>query len=121
MKSSHLMIMGDLNYPGIEWSTMRSTGSMQESEFLESFRDWFLFQHSSQPTHYRAEQRANILDVVKTNEEGMVDDLEIGEPVGRSDHVVLSWSLKCYADSTVTLVIKYISDKGNYNGMYRMY
>ena len=117
MKPSHLMIMGDLNYPGIEWSTMMSTGSMQECEFLESFRDWFLFQHSTQPTHYTAKQRANILDVVMTNEERMVDDLEIGEPVGRSDHVVLRWSLKCYADSIKTHVIKYVYDKGNYNGM----
>ena len=117
MKPSHLMIMGVLNYPGIEWSTMMSSGSMQESEFLESFGDWFLFQHSTQPTHYRAKQRANILDVVMTNEEGMVEDLEIGEPVGRSDHVVMSWSLKCYADSIKTCVIKYVYDKGNFDGM----
>ena len=31
--------------------------------------------------------------------------------------MVLSWSLKCYADSVKTQVIKYAYDKGNYNGM----
>ena len=33
---SHLMIMGDFNYPGIDWEKLVSSGSVMEQEFLDT-------------------------------------------------------------------------------------
>ena len=95
MKASHLMIMGDFNYPGIDWIMQTSTGAAQEDFFLEGFRDWFLWQHSNKPTHYRAQQTANILDLVFTNKEGMIENLQYEEPIGSSHHLTMNWICNC--------------------------
>ena len=30
------------------------------------------------------------------NEEGMLSDMDFGEPVGKSHHVVINWIFNCY-------------------------
>lgn len=117
LKTSHLLIMGDLNLPGIDWNLQTSSGSLQERSFLNSFHDWFLWQHTTQPTHYRAQQTANILDLVITNEENNVKEINVCEPVGKSDNVFLNWTLICYTDDTRTKVNKKLYDKGDYEAM----
>lgn len=76
-----------------------------------------MFQHVSEPTHYRAQQKANILDLVMTNEEGMVGHIEHSEPIGKSHHMVLSWKVNCYTEQLKSRVTKYCYDKGNFNEM----
>jgi len=118
-KSSHVMIMGDFNYPEIDWGLQMSSAPSKHSShvFLTGCMDSFLFQHVQQPTHYRAQQKANVLDLLFTNEEGMVDGLEYREPVGSSDHLLLEWTLNCYVPQVSTRVTKYSYDKGDYNMM----
>ena len=120
-KFSHLLITGDFNYPGIDWSSQRSEKSWQEQTFLESFRDWFLWQHVEKPTRYRVQQTANILDLVITNEQTMIGEINYGEPVGKSDHLCLDWVLKCYATEKdrSTQAMKYAYNSGNYDEMRR--
>jgi len=48
---------------------------VNEQEFLDCFRDSFLWQHVTQPTRFRGDQTANILDLIMTNEESMIDDI----------------------------------------------
>ena len=31
-----------------------------------------------------------------TNEEGMIENIEYGNPLGKSDHLVLTFEFKCY-------------------------
>jgi len=114
-KPSHLLIMGDFNFPGINWQTQTSEGSAQEQFYLSSFREWYLWQHMDNSTHFRAQQAANILDLVMTNEEGMVQNLNYCEPIGKSDHVSLQWDLKCYVERQSTKVTKYLYDKANFD------
>ena len=111
---SHLLVMGDFNYPGIDWNNELSERSQQEQEFLSSFRDWFLWQHVKEPTRYRSQQTANILDLVMTNEEDMIQHINYNEPVGKSDHLCIDWNLNCFADriKRTTKVIKYSFDRG---------
>ena len=117
MRSSHLLIMGDMNFPGIDWSVQTSNGTLQEQHFIENFREWFLWQHSVLPTRYRNQQKANILDLVMTNEERMVDVVNVNEPLGKSDHATLDWILRCYADDAQTRVKKYLYDKGDFDAI----
>lgn len=116
-KPTHLLIMGDFNYPSIDWDSQTSEGTLEERRFLDGFRDWYLFQHVAQPTHYRAMQTANILDLIFTSEEGMIDEIQYNEPIGKSHHLTLEWTLKCYVVPTVTKILKFSYEKGNYSGM----
>jgi len=113
---SHVLIMGDFNYPEINWEMQVSTASAGHSsqEFLTSLHDSYLHQHVTEPTHHRAQQRANILDLVMTNESGMIHNLRYGEPIGKSHHSVLDWTFRCYQPQPATKVKKYLYDKGNF-------
>ena len=73
--------------------------------------------HTTRPTRFRGQQAANILDLVMTNEEGMITDISDGDPIGMSDHVTLSWTLNCYAQVAASKVRKYMYNNGDYIGM----
>jgi len=36
-----------------------------------------------------------------TNETGMIDRLHYNEPIGKSHHIVLDWTLRCYETQSV--------------------
>lgn len=59
MNYSHVLLMGDLNYPEIEWTRLTSLASPSHSshEFLNCIQDCYLYQHVAAPTHYRAVRR----------------------------------------------------------------
>ena len=42
---SHLLIMGDFNYPKLDWTNWNSNGDKEGDAFMESIRDSFLYQH----------------------------------------------------------------------------
>lgn len=116
-KPSHLLIMGDFNLPGIDWEQQATGGSQLEQMFLEGFRDWFLWQHCLKPTRFRTQQTPNVLDLVMTNEQGMIDSINFREPIGKSDHLVLDWEYRCYTQHGDSQQMKYLYDKADYNGM----
>ena len=57
--------------------------------FLDAVHDSYLFQHVTTPTHYRLNTTANILDLVLTNEEAMINIIQYLPGIGSSDHVCL--------------------------------
>ena len=119
---SHTLIMGDFNLPEINWEQQATSMSTEHvtTRFIECIRDGFLFQHVKQPTHYSGpDQTSNILDLVMTNEEGMIDEIEYDVPIGNSHHVTLKWTLNCYKERTVSKIDKYSYDKGNYEEIRR--
>ena len=50
-----------------------------------------------QPTRYKLGEACNILDLILTNEEGMVSKLNFLPGLGNSDHVVLKFEVSCYS------------------------
>ena len=104
---THFMLLGDFNYPNIVWEDTYATGSgnAAESNFCE--------------TRGRLENRSNILDLVITNERGMVDSILHESPLGKSDHCVLIITFICYAELVNTKRMKYYYDKGDYEAMRR--
>ena len=113
-KHSHLLIIGDFNFPEIDWSLQISNASRNHPshDFISCYKDSFLYQHVTQPTHYRAQQNANILDVIMTNQNDMVDSLQYREPIGKSHHVVLDWTFNCYGLKSQSKSTKYFYDRG---------
>ncbi|KAI8493802.1 hypothetical protein Bbelb_281490 [Branchiostoma belcheri] len=117
---SHMLIVGDLNYPTITWSEGGGTTRTNESEagrFLEATRDAYLFQHVTFPTRHQLHQESKTLDLIFTNEGGMIAEIDARPPLGKSDHIVMSFTFKCYAERTNTSTNTYQYHKGNYTKM----
>jgi len=98
--TSHILIMGDFNYGEINWKNGTSPNALTNpaTTFVKTLRDLYRHQHITDPTHYRADQHPNILDLVITNEEGMVDNLALNAPVGKSHHLCITFDFMCYTE-----------------------
>ena len=99
---SHLLICGDFNIPQVDWiSSFSSAPDAHFSQkFLDAVHSCLLFQHVTQPTRFREGERPSVLDLVFTNEEGMVMGLQYLPGLGKSDHVTLWFQLACYTHQT---------------------
>jgi hypothetical protein len=113
---SHVLIMGDLNHPAVNWNNLSTEHAEGHKtfKFLESLKDSYLFQHVENPTHKRPGEKANILDLVLTNEENMVENLRHNEPLGKSHHHVITFEFACYSTHKDSSQRKLLLDKGNY-------
>ena len=63
--------MGDFNHPDICWKD-GTAGRQQSRRFLECIDDKFLLQVVEEPT-----RRGAMLDLVLTNQEGLVDNVKL--------------------------------------------
>ena len=101
---SHLLIMGDFNCPLINWSTLSSPNSGFSQSLLHLTIKLSLTQHVSFPTKFRPGLSPSCLDLIFTNEPSMIDTVRSLPPLGKSDHVVLSWDFVCeWSTSTSSL------------------
>ena len=117
---SHVLIMGDFNYKDIKWENWSTPGCNESSDeflFVEALRDSFFHQHIVQPTRVRHGQEPSVLDLVLTNEEGMIENIEYGNPLGKSDHLVLTFEFKCYTKQNTKEKNIQIYAKGKYDLM----
>lgn len=119
-KASHILVTGDGNAPGVDWVNCTSNSPPQhmDSIFLNGIRDSFLIQHVTEPTHHPPNCRANILDLVFTNEAGMVQGINHMSPLGKSHHQVLSFDFICNTDEDdVTEVMRPDYNNADIQGM----
>ncbi|CAG2230051.1 unnamed protein product [Mytilus edulis] len=110
--------MGDFNYPAIDWEIWNTKGdnvNSIENRFLESIQENFLFQHTTKPTRWRGTDTPHTLDLILTNEEEMINNLEYMSPLGKSDHCVLSFDYNCYINIKNKPRIAKLYDHGNYH------
>ena len=78
------VIMGDFNFPGINWDNFDC--DTNGFEFVQLVQDSFLHQHV-----HTATRGIIYLDLVFSTEEGMVEDLRVQEPLVNSDHSIIIW------------------------------
>ena len=90
-KPTHVAIIGDFNYPEIDWAQERSNASENNpaTKFYKATKDAYLIQHQLQPTRYRNGQNPTLDDLVLTNRNDIVHDISIAGALGKSDHVTL--------------------------------
>ena len=118
-KYSHLILMGDFNLKEIDWTECFYTGNNTEHvafKFIECVRDCFLFQHVTEHTRPRGNDNPSTLDLIFSNEENMVSDLDILAPLGKSDHSIIKFNINCDMDYQKPQ-IKTLFNKGNYEGL----
>ena len=115
---SHVLLVGDFNHPEVDWEneTTPNNSDHKASIFMEKvIRDNFLYQHVRRPTHYRGEQTPTLIDLVLTNEEGMIDNITHKAPIGHSHHQVLSFDFIAYSEEKSNEQVRYIYSKGDYD------
>ena len=99
-KYSHKCFVGDFNFPTINWNnwtTPHLEGSKEE-RFLDALRDSFLHQNVEEPTRCRGTDDPSMVDLILTGEANQAHNLEYLSPLGKSDHNVLAFSIKCEAE-----------------------
>ena len=89
------------------------------SLFVECIRDSYLVQHVTQPTRIRTGNEPSVLDLIFTNEEGMMSDLNYQSSLGKSDHLLISFSFNCYTTAVFqgSQQVKYNYHRGNYQSL----
>ena len=112
------MIMGDFNYGEINWKNGTSPNALTKpaTALVKTVGDVYLHQHITEPTHYRADQHPNTLDLVITNEEGMVDNLALNAPVGKAI-IYVSLLILCVRQIPAKITQKFQHHKGDYVAM----
>ena len=93
LQGKHVMLMGDFNYPDINWSSLHSQSRNGQS-FLDSVEDCFLTQHVQDST-----RSDSMLDLVFTDEPDMIDKVEVMGKLGKSDYNVLFWTAEVKVNS----------------------
>ena len=114
---THHLIMGDFNYPRLNWKTWNSNGDKEGEAFMESIRDSYLHQHVEGYTRTRDNSEPSTIDLVFTNETNMIDKIYHESPLGRSDHCVLYFKFNCYYELEGKNVEKWNFYKGDYGQM----
>ena len=107
------VIMGDLNYPGIDWENGASDA--RGRAFYETCMDAFLVQHVSDETHHSG----NILDLVLTDDEEMVREIRMVGKIGSSDHEAMTVDVAFGSKYEVRERWRRNYDRGDYEKMRR--
>ena len=96
------LIVGDFNMPKINWNTWTTPTSAESKEYklIEHLRDKFLSQLVCKPTRFRGMDIPSILDLVITNKEELVKNIEHHAGIGKSDHCVLEISVEGSSTNT---------------------
>ena len=90
-KFNKICIFGDFNLPDVNWDGIWNGN--KSNEIIENFRDALLIQKVTNPTRFREGQKQTMDDLVFVNEESLISDIEYGDPLGKSDHLILSFEL----------------------------
>ena len=117
-KYSHRCIVGDFNYRGINWSSWTTTEGSESTEasFIDTVKDCFYHQHIDKPTRKRGNDTPSQLDLIFTDEEMQVADVQHLAPLGKSDHSVILFNFCSYIDYSKPKDT-YNYNKGDYEGM----
>ena len=118
-KYSHICLVGDFNLKDINWKTWSTPKNehSKEHKFLETLRDCYLFQHVTEPTRARGTDEPSLLDLIITNEEMQVSDIQFTSPLGKSDHSVIYFNYNCYLDVAKHRHESFSYNKADYEAM----
>jgi len=123
LKDSHILLMGDFNYEGLNWELLKSSEHLEHCStlFMETIKDLFLYQHVGGDTRHRVDQSPSRLDLLFTNEIGMISELDTLPPLGASDHCCLLFKFACYTETRKSETPRPNFYKGDYPSMKKTF
>lgn len=88
-----MLIMGDFNYPTINYETLALDGacSTEAGNILNMVQDLYLVPNAFEATRIREGQETCILDQILKNEENVIDELKYLPLLGKGDNVFLQF------------------------------
>ena len=118
---NNLLLLGDFNFGEINWLENDPGGDVDtpEGKFFECIKDCFLHQHVTVPTRFRGEQKST-LDLIFTKEEEDVKNIEVLQPLGKSDHGILVFDLIGEWRASTKFRPRRLYHKGNYEEMNKL-
>ena len=108
--------MGDFNFKYISWESL-SSNVPTEQKFVDCILDNYLTQHCQEFTRYRDGQQSSLLDLVLTQDDTIIGDVDYLAPLGISDHVTLTFRLNLLVEHIPTNTKKFHLNAGDYDGM----
>ena len=120
--SSSLFVVGDFNYPKIDWehySTIISPNNLNP-KFLKCTKDFFFEQFISGHTRGRGSSQPTLIDLVLINNPDITDKVKLNAPLGKSDHSLVEIIME---NVLLTENKKFIlnCDKGGYDKMKSLF
>ena len=98
LDSKKVILVGDFNFPQIDWELCKVISYSQSAEkFLE-----FTLMNSLQQVNIKSTRDRNILDLVLTNDESLIENIEVLEPLGSCDHAQISLVISYRTDPKTT-------------------
>jgi len=81
----HILIMGDFNFPEIDYASERVAGRDTEppAKFFTKTQELCLFQHVNDVTRIRQNQTPAKLDYIFTDEENFIEMISYEVPLGK--------------------------------------
>ena len=121
LAGSNFLLLGDFNLREINWPENDPGSNIEQLpyQFYECTKDCHLYQHVLMPTRFRAEQKST-LDLVFTKQEENVKNIEVIQPLGKSDHGIIVADLICEWKASTTFRPRRLYHKGNYEEMNRL-
>ena len=114
--SDHVLIMGDFNYPEINYVDETVTASVNDPStvFFNKTQELCLFQHVTEATRVRQHQIPSTLDYVFTDQENLIEVITYEPPLAKSDHVVFHWNLLLAVQDIKSTQMKCNYHRGNF-------
>lgn len=117
-RKMHKIVIGDFNLPNINWTTCTTLSGEQFSEsFIEKIRDCFFVQHIKDITRCRGSDQGSVLDLVFTDDDLRVEEIEVNSPLGKSDHACIMFQCDIEPQLRKTKRKVFLYEKGNYSQM----
>lgn len=110
------IIVGDFNFPEVNWDswTVNRNENHVSFHFVECIRDNYLFQHVDFNTRYREGQDPSCLDLLLTDNENIIENLQFGDKLGASDHVSIIFNVLCNVERETNHIQRPNFFKANY-------
>lgn len=92
---SNLVVAGDFNIPELKWPLQSiPQGTGMPALFAQMLTDTSLSQLIQQPTRFRLNQTPSTIDLLLTNDSGLISDIQLLPPLGKSDHACITFALQ---------------------------
>ena len=120
--SSNLFVVGDFNYPKIDWehySTISSPNNLNP-KFLKCTKDFFFEQFISGHTRGMGSSQPTLIDLVRINNPDITDKVKLNAPLGKSDHSLVEIIMEnVLLTENKKFILNY--NKGNYEEMKSLF
>lgn len=117
-ESNSVIIMGDFNYGGVKWP-LQNSGYLTpiELNFVQWYRASNLEQLVDNHTRFRQGNLPSTLDLILTNDESLVAEIQHEAPIGKSDHACLLTTLQIEMPEQKSKTMKWNYKQADFNKM----